>query len=162
MYMRTVIVSRTGMCTHACTAKPMPTCQAVMPPGFSSASASGTWHSRLVYSGVASMLQEGICSSSCRQTRSPGAAAGTALADSAYSCKVDRTASSSALFHCYHLTTCVASRDVAAMHCATAATVPPVLLVHASAVQATGCSEPSMQVLQRVHPLCCAGNCKAG
>jgi hypothetical protein len=32
------------------------------------------------------MLQDGICSSSCRHTRSPGAAAGMALADRAYSC----------------------------------------------------------------------------
>jgi hypothetical protein len=68
-----------------------------MPPGFSSASASGTWHSRFVYSGVASMLQDGICSSSCRHTRSPGAAAGVAHTDRAYSCSSKRTHTSAHL-----------------------------------------------------------------
>lgn len=61
------------------------TCPVAMQPGLSSASASGTWHSRLVYSGVASRPARGISSCSLRLVGSAGDAAGVALADRAYS-----------------------------------------------------------------------------
>lgn len=56
-----------------------------MHPGFNRVSASGTWHSRLVYSGVASRPTRGINSCSLKLVGSAGEAAADALADSAYS-----------------------------------------------------------------------------